>query len=320
MDTTNKHRRKFSERGYQHIFQISSDWGLIFCNIADCVFLYTLLCTRADKYGCKIIACTIMLNHFHVEVKFKSLKDMERYMNDVTNVFARKFNKQYHRKGQVFHRAYGSSPKIRDQKVRDNFIYICNNAKEKKAVMDSREYRWNFLRYYDDAHPFSEKYDPSEASKEMLSLVKKVKCRHQAGQSIDYEFFNSDKYRKLAESEKQQLIDIIISTYNVIDYEPMIQKYGSIDKVYSVLSMIGGGEYDMNDDLEQEDYKHFYKMIKIAKEEGYDMSSERLYGIGHNHGQLSPDIAGVMIQRFRTEAGASASEIRKFLHIDSNDQ
>lgn len=320
-------RRKFSETGCQHLYQISIDKSIIFCTVADMVLLFTLICTKAKQYNVQITEMCIMFNHFHIQAYIRSRKDMEEFMSSVTWAFAIMFNRRYGLEGKLFHKPYGNAPKVKHKKIKDNLIYIANNPVEKKAVSAAWEYRWNFLRYT-SPNPFSEVFDPLEASKEMLYLVKAVKLRAAAGKVIDYDFFDSYRVMSLCEKEKQQLIDFIIYTYNVIDYQPIIERYGSIDNYCHVLNEVEGKEYDEDDDWEPEDYKHYMKMISIAEEEGYNMRYTRYEGVEglppsckrtKNSGSLMPkELAEKLIKRYRNEVRASTLEICKFLRIGKN--
>lgn len=299
---------------FQHIYQITCDKGIVFCNVADCILLFTLICTYAVKCRAKIIALTIMFNHFHIEASFPTAESMSAFMNKVTSVFARVYNHHYGLKGQLFHKPFGSSLKSRDSRIFDNVIYIANNALEKKAVALSADYRWNFLKYMVNNHPFSDEYDPYSASKEMQYLINKVKKLHSRGEYIAYGLFDSGEYKSLCDKEKAQLVDMIINKYNVIDYRFILRRYGSFDKFCDVLSNIGGTEYDIGDDSDYEDYKHYYKMIRIAEEEGYKMSEKRYVGIGSGDGKLAPEMYRRIVKRFEKEVNASPKEIAKFFH------
>lgn len=286
-------KRKFSSKTFQHLYQISVDKSLIFCTVPDRILLYTLICVRARKYNVRITQLCIMFNHFHIQASMSNKETMERFMSSVTWSFAIVFNHHYGLKGPVFHRPFGSAPKVQTQKIVGNMIYIANNPIGKKATTTAWDYRWNFLRYAPQLiastgtmeysacarHPFSEEYNPLEASREMLYLVKVVRLKVSSGEAIDYKLFESSKYASLCEKERLQLIDIIIATYNVIDYEPMLRKYGSVEQFCRVLTEVEGCEYDLTDDWESENYRHYEQMITIAIEEGYDIRNRRFAGI-----------------------------------------
>lgn len=310
-------KRKFRSGATQHLFQISATRGLVFCTIPDNILLYTLICTRAPKHNVHILSATIMLNHFHIEADFKTLNDMESFMNEITSVFARKYNKHYGLSGQLFHRPYGNSMKGKDAFIFDTYIYIGNNAKAKKAVSRAEEYRWNFLQYCEKEFPFSSPYIPDKASKGMKAAVKKVKTYKIKDWAIGYDFFESNDYLGLEDFEKQQLIDMIITEYNVIDYAVAIRKYGSPSKTYEALNTVSGSEYGSGDDYDQESYQHYYRMVNLAIEEGYDMRTRRYVGIGDSPGQMPEQLASRLCRRFNAEVQPNKTEMRKFFSIAS---
>lgn len=325
-------RRKFYVKGCQHIFQISVDGSLIFSTDADKILLFTLICTKAPQYHIHITSICIMLNHFHIQANIENREDMENFIYAVTWSFAYIYNRHYGLRGKVFHKSYGNAPKVKPKKIIENLIYIANNPVVKKAVESALDYRWNFLRYAPQIeagtgrlawpavsrHPFSSEYNPLDASKDMLYLVKSVKLKAAASDWIDYKFFDSQRYKALGPKERQQILDIIIITYNVIDYEPMLRKYGSVESFGRVLSEVEGNEYDLSDDCELEDYRHYERMMKIAAEEGYDVRQKRYAGVGEGGHEMPPDLAERLVRRFKIEVGASNLETCKFLKIVNN--
>lgn len=318
-------RRTFYSGGCQHLCQISFDGSLLFCTVADRILLFSLICLYAVIYNVRITHICIMFNHFHIQAYFRKESDMSEFMSSIAWCFATIYNRKFGLGGAVFHHSYCSAPKYTSKKICSNAIYISNNIVEKHGVSSAGDYRWNFLKYSPsrnsstgelyrtDAsiHPFSEKYDEDAASEPMKKLVKEVHCKHKAGKPISYDFFESPTYKALDNKERLQILDIIISTYNVIDYEPLLQKYGTIDNYLRTLEVVEGSEYDLGDDTDREDYKHYNAMIAIAEQEGFDMRFVRYA----NAESMPPELLHRLIGRFRTEAGASALEIRKLLKI-----
>ena len=253
-----------------------------------------------------------MFNHFHIQLSAQCRKDIEDFMRAVSWTYATLYNRRFGLKGQLFKHTFGSSPKTTPHKISGNWIYIANNPLGKKAVQKAWDYRWNFLRYApanaSSKHPFSEEYDPLSASGEMSYLVKKIRSKAKAGEYIDYRFFDSEKYTSLSVKERRQIIDIIISCYNVIDYGPLLRKFGTMERFCHVLEEVEGNEYDVGDDWEPEDYKHYVQMISISAQEGYDLQSKR-----YSASTMPPQMAEKLIFRFKTEAGATDLEIGKFL-------
>lgn len=307
--------RKYSNSGFNHIYQITCDRGIIFCTMADCIFMYTLICTRARKYEARVVAITIMLNHFHIEIKFKKESDMTLYMKDITSVYAKKYNVKYGLSGKVFHKPFGNSPKPTESLCYNNYFYVLNNGREKKAVEKTEEYRWNFLKYMACPNPWSEPFRKQEASPGYWSLIDTVTMAERRNKALDYQFFDSEQFVGLDNKEKFQMIDFIINTYNVIDNDFALSRYHSYDKICEAVTLIPGDESKKNDDNDKEDYRHYYSMIKIAKEEGYDVSKKRYVGVGHEKRNISPEFYHRLLRRFRREVNTNNKEIIKFFHL-----
>lgn len=295
-------KRKFSSQGFVHIFHITTDNGVCFYSAADCLVWFTMLCILSIKYQVQVLAICIMLNHFHIEAKFPSKQKMAAMMQELDSWFTRSFNRNYGRKGPLFDGKYGSAIKVKEQKIRDNFIYVCNNPVVKKAVRKAEDYRWNFLKYMSDFHPFSEKPAVRRSSQRLLSLLAEVRrCREQL-RPLGYAFFQGH-YQSLSKDERRQVLDYIIDQYNVIDYGMVRRMWGGYEEMCAGLKYASGAEYDLSDDNSQEDYRHYYQMMKMAGEMGIDLAR------GCPQKEL-----GHLSRLFQERIGASKREIEKLLH------
>ncbi len=302
--------RKTSRSGYLHICQKSADNGIIFYVLEDFLVFLTVLFVKASACGVIILAIAIMFNHLHIGGLFSSKGLPSHVMNASTSVFARLYNAHYGLKGRLFKKPFRSAPKVNDKKIRDNLFYIWNNPKEKKAVQKAEEYRWNFLKYLESDHPFSSPVVASTASDNLLKLMRKVTAMHDSGKYLGYDFFDGD-YKKLSKEERLQLIDFIIVTYIVIRREAILEKFGTYESLVLAVNSVTGNEYDLADDDDEEDYRHYLKMIGIARREGIDLDRVRFskeYNAEHK--------AELMRLRriLRSESGASDYEVSKFLH------
>lgn len=237
-------------------------------------------------------------------------------MNEVTSVFARKYNNHYGLSGQLFHRPYGNSNKGKESYVFDCYIYIGNNAKVKHAVTRAEEYRWNFLKYMESPFPFSVPYNPETASTEMKVMVKKLKRYNLDDWVVGYDFFDCKEYKSLKDAEKQQLIDMIITTYNVIDYSVALKRFGSPAKIYEAMNAVSGNDYASGEDWDQENYLQYYRMIDLAIEEGYDMKEKRFVGVGEGEKQMPDELASRLRRRFNLELQPNKTEMKKFFSIN----
>ena len=139
--------RKTSLKGYDHVYQITADRGICFYTAADCLVWFSLMCVLAERYGIRILAVCIMLNHYHIELHAPSPEALSSFMRDLNALFTRLYNRRYGTTGPLFSNKFKNAGKYKEQKIRENFLYICNNPVVKCAVPRAAQYRWNFLAY-----------------------------------------------------------------------------------------------------------------------------------------------------------------------------
>lgn len=310
--------RKFYPGTFQHVYNISNDSGIVFYSIIDFVVWFTVFCTYARKYDVLVLAVCAMLNHTHELAKFKSLKNMGDFERDVNSVFSLKYNRRYGQSGRLFRRDYGNAPKYSESKLFDCFIYIINNPKVKNAVESVQDYRMNLLAYANCPNPYSEPICKNRASSELLLLMSLVDGYIKAGTYIGYEFFDG-VYNRLSKTEQAQAIDYIISSYNVIDYETAIEYFGSFKKMITAIESVSGSEHDIREEYCEENYRHHYKMIRIASKVGYNLRNSRFPWVRQKNTKEKIIQHLPEIQRLSKElisrTGSTIYEVGKFLHV-----
>ena len=301
-------KRKFSTKGYVHIYQITADRGICFYTAADCMVWFTLFCVLAEKYKVRVLAVCIMLNHFHIEAQFPSREAMSAMMQELDARFTRQYNRKYGLSGPLFKGRYGSAPKIKEQKVRDNVVYVYNNPVPKKAVARAELYRWNFLAYMDSDHPFSEMVVIRRSSRNLLTVLASVRQSRRRGAPLGYAFF-SGLYDSLTPEERLQVLDYIVSCYNVVRYDDLRRMWGGYLQLCVALKTVGGEEYDLEDDRSQEDYRHYYQMARLTPQlTGVDLAAARFNG-------MEKEEIEQLAWAFYRRVGASKVELGKFLHV-----
>ena len=149
------------------------------------------------------------------------------------------------------------------------------------------------------------------ASENLLKSIRTVEAKRRAGEYLNYAFFD-DAFKSLDKAEQQQLIDHIIVSYNVIRRDALMEMFGSYQTILTAVNAVTGNEYGMPDDYDDEDYRNYLKMIKIARREGVDFDHER-FNRGYFEGK--EELLGRLRRSFKSEAGASDYEIAKFLHL-----
>ena len=301
-------KRKFYSKGFQHIFQISVDRGIIFYTNEDCIVFFTILCCLAVKYRVLIVALCIMKNHFHILGHFGSEENMGLFLNALCSVYARKYNRRYFRSGQLFKKSFGSAPKYGEEDIYDCVIYIYNNPVPKKAHETAIEYRWNFLAYMDSKTPFSKQTDHSSVSDELrlrFSLVERI---HSSGHYIDYDVLDTLRAGLSAE-QYLQLLDHIIVVYNIIDYRLLKSKWETTGAVSEMLRLVKGSEYSTDEDGSRDDYRNYERMNEIVREAGFDLSHFRFDSKNADKRQVER-----LRRRVIFQLNPSPLELDKFFH------
>ena len=229
-----------------HCYQRAAEQVLLFYTVSDFLSFFTLVCVQARRYNLRLVMLCLMFDHFHASTKSVSKRILSLFIQTCTRLYSRQSNSICNRKGPLFSHNFGSAPKRTDKKERDNIIYVGNNPVERLLVKRAEEYRWNFLAYAKSDHPFSEPLIIRRASWPMQNAIKEVKAFHAGGQYLSYKVLQR-LFGPLDRKEREQLVDFIIVTYNVIDYEEAIRYFGSYENMLEAMHVTTGREYDVNE-------------------------------------------------------------------------
>lgn len=299
--------RRFYRGIVNHVYQIAIDGDIIFYNISDHLVYFTIFCTFAQKHDIRVLKLCQMPDHIHGSVIADRKSALSAFERDVTAVFAREHNGVCHRKGPFFKSPFGSVPKYGDKKARSNFIYVDNNPVERRICEKAEQYRWNYLAYASNDHPFSEPFRARDASNVMLRAIRTVEDRHARGLHLPYSMLQR-MFKPLGNKERKQLVDIIVTTYSVIDYQESIRFFDSLDHMLTAIHSTTGSEYDLNEVSVGKDDSWYRRMTEIVMDhcnlsDIHDMlgySSERKYEL---------------FRLLRQETQATSEQIAKFLRI-----
>ena len=239
-------KRRFAYVGTEHIYKNTKDGGLLFYTLSDYLVYFTITCVAAEKKGITLAALTLMRDHVHEELEVHHRQVMADYEQLVNAWYAQEFNRSCGREGQLFNHPYGNAPKRTESRIRDSFAYLGNNPVERKLCRKAIDYRWNFLAYAHNPHPFSQPLVIRKASAPLKRAISLVKACHKQRNILNYRVLER-MFQTLEKEEVQQLTDFIISTYNVIDYVAAASWYGSFDKMIAAFDVNTGSEYDMRE-------------------------------------------------------------------------
>lgn len=243
-----KNRRRYFLKGIlAHLYQRTSDGYLLFYSDIDYLVYFTIMCTVAPRYEVQILSFCQMPDHTHSAVVAQRLRDLSSFMRDTSMWFSRYGQAPQMKRGKLFNKEhYGSAVKTGDKKARTNLIYIGNNPVERHLTDKAEDYKWNYLAYANSDHPFSEEVIIRHSSSPMKNAMAEIRDTHSRDTPLSYcqikRFFS-----KLNKEERLQLMDYIITTYSVIDYDATIRYFGSYEKMVGAMHYNTGAEYDINE-------------------------------------------------------------------------
>ena len=221
----------------------------MFYTLSDFLVYFTIFCSTARKHELKVLGLCPMFDHLHVLFDAEHREDVAPCIGEYSRRYSRAFNESINSKGPLFNSGFGCAVKTGDKAIRTACSYLYNNPCEKGLCKRSEDYRWTFLAYAASPHPFSEKIRLDKASRKLRQSLKEIKFYRDADKALSYVvlkrlFFGLDK------TEKEQLTDCIISSYNCLDYESLISLYGSYDKMCLAFASNQGSEYDIAETFE----------------------------------------------------------------------
>lgn len=245
-----------------HVYQITADRGILFYSEIDMLVMYSIISVLSRKFKIIIYSLCFMLNHVHLLMKVASKHLFLSFLKRCTSEMAKKYNADKSRNGKLFS-PVGYAPKKDPQIFRSSNNYVINNAPEKMICKTAIEYRWDFLAYYGNSHPFSEAYVECHASKDMKRYVAIVRDYRKREITLNYDLLKNMK-RKLSDKEWKQMIDIIIIEYWFLEFEETVSYYGNMDNMLLAANSNLGSEHDIHEETGSKSFLPYYRMIKEA--------------------------------------------------------
>lgn len=270
--------RRVIEGEVHHIYQKTKGGAVIFYSLRDYLVFFTIFCTVADKLGVTVLALCPMPDHLHNASRVKSAEQLVKFVQMYSRLFAREWNYSRKRKGSLIQKHFGSAPKLGNKAVRTTINYNNNNPVERKICTKAEDYRWNFLRYYKNRHPFSEPLDESAASAKLRGALQEVRALHVQGDWVRYA--QLDRLIKgLNSTEVQQLADYIITTWNVLDYVGAISYYGDYDAMIRSFHDNTGSEFEIREDSDNYTDAVYADCTRILMQENQIKSVREIPGL-----------------------------------------
>lgn len=302
-----RRKRLFYKEILNHCYQRTVDGIVLFYNVYDHLVFFTIFCMAARNHEVQVLSLCQMPDHIHDVLRAKSVMELSAFVGDFTRTFARVHNETCHRKGALFESPYGSAPKKGDKHARTTLIYVGNNPPERRICKKAEEYRWNYLAYAQNDHPFSEKLIVRNASSAMQKAIREVRYTFEVGKPLSYAQLKR-LFQPLDLREKQQLTDFIITIYNVINHEGSIRFFDSYENMLTAMHSNTGSEYDLNERFIGKDDSHYGKMSRILQEQ------LELKDI-HDVLAFSPEEKAMAFQLLRQETFAMDEQIANYLRM-----
>lgn len=229
----------------QHIYHRAQDKGVIFYIDEDRIVYYTTAAAVKRKYDLTIYASSLMFTHVHHSVKCRSLRILRKFLQDLDSIFARAYNKEHKREGQLFCNQPGISQKASWKAKKSNIIYVFNNHVEKKICTSAVQERWSLLAYAMSEHPFSAPIVSPSAS--LIRAIHLVDRRVSSNLPLKYRDLHKI-LPSLDNIEKEQFFDYVIVKFALIDYESASEYFQDFDSMMTAVNSVEGGEWNLKED------------------------------------------------------------------------
>lgn len=235
----------FSASAWSHIYKRRADGNLIFYSSWDFLVYFTIFSIMAVKRRTQVIGLSLMHDHIHELIRSCSYAVQAAFEQDVNAVFAKEWNRASGLAGQCFE-TYGFAQKRGDKYKRNCVAYLANNPVERKLCAKVQEYRWNFIAYANSQTPYTTPVRSKHCSTALQRAMDRVRILHGRGRWLSYPVVDN-LLHGIPEKELDKIIDYIISTYNVIDYQASIDLYGGYKQMLTAINANTGNEHDIKE-------------------------------------------------------------------------
>lgn len=301
-------RRKFYPDSLQHVYQQSADKGVIFYTDFDYLVFFTIICTVSLEYDVKLAAVVPMPDHLHELTVASYLEELALFHMHYPAVFALEYNRHYGRKGRLLKKSFGSAPKYGNKAIRTTLAYNYNNPTERKLCTRVEDWRWNFLAYANNPFPFSCPFNWNKARSCMKRAVIEVKAIHKSRGYLNYAILER-LFAPLNADEREQLKDLIIGIWSVIDYEYIISFYGDYETMLRAFNSNTGAEFDIKEEWGKYDDRVYSLMTDLLQADGIVDVPRQIYSMPE---AVKRKLATRLIAKF---PDANPKQVAKYLHL-----
>lgn len=290
-----------------HCYQKTIGGYLIFYSVSDFLVFFTTFCCCARNHQVQVLKLCLMYDHIHVSLKADKPATISSFVRDYTSRFVRAYHAQWGLGGPVFCTPFGCAAKRDAKAIRTHFIYVDNNPVERHIVSAAEQYRWNFLAYYHNDYPFSTRPDLSCSSWHLRDAFKTVMSLCKAHVPLAYATLAA-LFSKLSDDERQQLVDKIVSAYNVIQYDEVIPFFGTYEKMLLATHANTGSEYEIKETFAGKSDALYPTMTRILM---HDLQLNDIHEIF----QFTDDRKEDCLKRLVARTALNPLQVGKYLHL-----
>lgn len=300
-------RRKFYRGKVNHVYQRTVNWVNIFYSYEDFLVFYTIFSVCARSANIIALELCIMFDHIHFLAISENIQELSSFVDRFASWFVKEYNSHTRRKGKLFYKNFGSAPKWSDKDVRSAINYVGNNPVEKLLCCRAREYRWNFLAYFNSDNPFSEKYVASKASRHLRNAIKEASELAELNLPLKYSHLKR-MMGKLSQKEREIFVDKVIVSYLPFDYELLASYFESYENMLVAMESNTGSEHDIKENNDKSSHIVFREMIESLSMEIKPIDLSKIISL--------PAAQKTALKRkLKAEYPVSDWQINKFLHI-----
>lgn len=305
-------RRRFVRGECNHVYQRTVEGVNIFYDREDFLVCFMVFSTIARKHKVRVLEMCLMVDHIHILVEAESCEALASFIRDYSSVFAQEYNRYMKRTGQLFHKSFGSAPKKGDKKTRSAIVYIGNNPVEKKLCVYPEEYRWNFMAYMGNTHPYSEKPDFRNMSRPLKRALGVVKAASESNRYLSY--CSLVRFMKpLRGNELEYFTDYVISSYLPFDKDALLEYYEDFDQMLLAMKSSTGSDYDIRERFYPGSDQIYFRMTAMI-EEKLNISPVRTVTVMRQSEKLK---LASELRKMMPEV--TEYHLKKFLHLKKGD-
>lgn len=292
-----------------HVYQRSSDRGLLFYTAADVLTYFTVYMTFARLFEITVLGVCPMRDHVHGMIIPQSKEMMSKFEGATNRAYAVEFNIDTGTKGHLFEHSYSFAARKDLKRIRSSLIYLYNNPVEKHLCNKAIDARWNFLAYGFSPNPFSEPLIIRKASTPMKKCITEVRYLRSQNKYLNQRMIHR-LFKSLDSRERAQLADYIVITYSAIDYQKLFSYWKTPEEMLLAMDSTTGAEYDIGEKVNKTLSDTAYSTIAhfLEKDYGYKRAKDVLILPERNR--------MILLTELIIHTDVSEYQIKKFLHLD----